>query len=92
MHPVIETITEQETAEMVAANDPKTYILDVRNPRKLRAINARAVNVPLLLLRKNLPKLKPDAVYVTVCDGGKRAELATYLEREGFSAYVMGAE
>jgi CRP-like cAMP-binding protein len=94
MHPVIETITEQETAEMVAANDPKTYILDVRNPREVESNKrAGAVNVPLLLLRKNLPKLKPDAVYVTVCDGGKRAELAAYiLNEKGFSAYVMGAE
>lgn len=91
MQPVIETVTEQETAEMVAAGSPKTYILDVRNPKEVEA-NKRsgAVNVPLLLLRKNLSKLKPDAVYVTVCDGGKRAELAAYiLNEKGFTAYVM---
>ena len=49
-----------------------------------------SLNVPLLLLRKNLGKLKPDAIYVTACDGGKRSELASYLLLEhGFSAYVL---
>ena len=94
MQPVIETVTEQEAAEMVEAGDPKTYILDVRNPKEVEA-NKRtgAVNVPLLLLRKNLPKLKPDAVYVTACDGGKRAQLAAYiLNEKGFTAYVMSDE
>lgn len=94
MRPVIETVTEQETTEMAAASEPKTYILDVRNPKEVEANKRRgAVNVPLLLLRKNLPKLKADAVYVTVCDGGKRAELAAYiLNEKGFTAYVMSQE
>ncbi|MFN3237495.1 MAG: cyclic nucleotide-binding domain-containing protein [Pseudomonadales bacterium] len=94
MQPVIETVDEQEAAEMVAAGDPKTYILDVRNPKEVEANKrAGAVNVPLLLLRKNLGKLKADAVYVTVCDGGKRAALAAYiLNEKGFTAYVMAQE
>jgi CRP-like cAMP-binding protein len=94
MQPVIETVDEQEAAEMVAAGDPKTYILDVRNPKEVEANKrAGAVNVPLLLLRKNLSKLKADAVYVTVCDGGKRAALAAYiLNEKGFTAYVMAQE
>lgn len=94
MKPVIETVTEAETAEMVSAGDPKTYILDVRNPKEFEA-NKRpgAVNVPLLLLRKNLTKLKPEAVYITACDGGKRASLAAYiLNEKGFSAYVLQQE
>lgn len=94
MRPVIETVTEQEASEMVAAGDPKTYVLDVRNPKEVESQKrAGAVNVPLLLLRKNLQKLKADAVYVTVCDGGKRAELAAYiLNEKGFTAYVMAPE
>jgi CRP-like cAMP-binding protein len=49
-----------------------------------------AVNVPQLPLRKNLPKLKTDAVYVNACDGGKCAALAAYtLNEKGFSAYVL---
>ena len=52
-----------------------------------------ALNVPLLLLRKNLPKLKPEAVYVTACDGSKRAVLAAYILNEsGFTAYVLEQE
>lgn len=94
MHPVIETVTEQEATEMVSAGDPKTYVLDVRNPKEVETNKrAGAVNVPLLLLRKNLSKLKADAVYVTVCDGGKRAELAAYiLNEKGFTAYVMAQD
>ena len=94
MKPVIESINEVEAAEMIAAGDPKTYLLDVRNPKEVE-IDKRpgAINVPLLLLRKNLPKLKPEAVYITVCDGGKRAELASYiLNEKGFSAYVLKQE
>lgn len=94
MKPVIETVTEAETAEMVAAGDPKTYILDVRNPKEVEAKKRPgAVNVPLLLLRKNLTKLKSDAVYITACDGGKRASLAAYiLNEKGFTAYVLQQE
>lgn len=94
MRPVIESVNEVEAAEMIAAGDPKTYLLDVRNPKEVELDKrAGAVNVPLLLLRKNLPKLKPDAVYITVCDGGKRAELASYiLNEKGFTAYVLRQE
>ncbi len=91
MRPVLESVTQEEAAEMVKAGDPKTYILDVRNPKEVEAKKMQgALNVPLLLLRKNLQKLKPDAVYITACDGGKRAELAAYiLNEKGFSAYVL---
>ena len=91
MRPVLESVTQEEAAEMVKAGDPKTYILDVRNPKEVEANKMQgALNVPLLLLRKNLQKLKPDAVYITACDGGKRAELAAYiLNEKGFSAYVL---
>jgi rhodanese-related sulfurtransferase len=81
MNPVIENVSQAETAEMVAAGDPKEVVTNKRTG---------AVNVPLLLLSKNLPKLKTDAVYVTACDGGKRAAHAAYiLNEKGFSAYVL---
>lgn len=94
MKPVLESVTEAEAAEMIAAGEPKTYLLDVRNPKEVESNKrAGAVNVPLLLLRKNLSKLKTDAVYVTTCDGGKRAELAAYiLNEKGFTAYVLRQE
>lgn len=91
MRPLIETVTLDEAKEMIEQGDPRTYILDVRGPKELEGNNFEgAVNVPLLSLRKNLPKLKTEAVYITVCDGGRRAELAAYILNEnGFTAYVM---
>jgi len=94
MQPVIEKVSLEEAQAAVASGDPKTYILDVRNPKELENNKIDgALNVPLLLLRKNLPKLKPEAVYVTACDGGKRANLAAYILNEnGFTAYVLEQE
>lgn len=94
MSPVLETITEQEAEEMVEAQDPKTYIIDVRTPKELETGKMEgAINVPLLALRKNLPKLKPEAVYITTSHRGRRAELAAYILNEnGFTAYALKRE
>lgn len=91
MSPLIETVTMDEVREMIEQGEPRTYILDVRNPKEVEAKKIPgAVNVPLLSLRKNLPKLKPEAIYVTACDGGRRAELGAYILNEnGFTAYVL---
>ncbi|MBT3900983.1 MAG: cyclic nucleotide-binding domain-containing protein, partial [Gammaproteobacteria bacterium] len=79
MAPVIETVTLEEANEMIAAANPKTYILDVRNPKELKTGKLKnSLNVPLLLLRKNMPKLIPDAIYITTCNDGKRSKLAAY--------------
>lgn len=94
MSPVIETVSMDEVREMIQQGDPKTYIIDVRTPKEMEDDKIPgSLNVPLLLLRKNLGKLKKDAIYVTVCDGGKRAELGAYqLNEEGFTAYVLKRE
>ncbi len=91
MNPLIETVTMAEVDEMMEQTEPRTYLLDVRSPKEIENSKLRgAVNVPLLSLRKNLPKLKREAVYVTACDGGRRAELAAYILNEnGFTAYVL---
>ena len=93
VQPVIETVTLDEAQEMVRNDDPKTYILDVRSHAEYEQdLLKGSQNVPLLLLinRKNLSKLKTGAIYVTKCDGGKRAELAAYILNEnGFMAYVL---
>ena len=91
MRPVIETVTLDEVREMVAAGDPKTYILDVRNPKEIVGSKIDgSLNVPLLLIRNNLSKLRENAVYVAACDTGKRSALAAYiLNEKGFTAYVM---
>lgn len=94
MRPLIEKVTIEEVKEMIEQGDPKTYILDVRSAKELESGKIEgAINVPLLSLRKNLPKLKPEAVYVTACDGGQRAQLAAYILNEnGFTAYVLENE
>ena len=91
MRPVFENISMDEAQEMIRSADPRTYILDVRSPKEAAADKIEgALNVPLFLLRKNLSKLKKQAVYVTVCDGGKRSQLAAYLLIEnGFAAYIL---
>lgn len=94
MRPLIETVSMDEVNEMIEQGDPKTYIIDVRNPKEVEENKiGGSINVPLLSLRKNLPKLKPEAVYVTACRGGRRAELAAYILNEnGFTAYVLKDE
>ena len=94
MKPVVERVSLKETREMIAQGEPKTFILDVRNPKEVESgMIDGAVNVPVLLIRKNLTKLKQDAIYVTSCNTGKRAELAAYiLNEKGFTAYVLDTE
>ncbi len=91
MSPVIETVSMDEVQEMIEQGDPKTYIIDVRTPKEVEDDKIPgSLNVPLLLLRKNLGKLKEDAVYIMACDGGKRCELGAYqLNEEGYTAYVL---
>ncbi|MDZ7685035.1 MAG: cyclic nucleotide-binding domain-containing protein [Gammaproteobacteria bacterium] len=94
MRPLIETITMDETKEMIDQGDPQTYILDVRSQSEVEQDKiSGAINVPLLSLRKNLAKLKPEAVYVCACDGSHRRELAAYILNEnGFTGYVLEQE
>ena len=79
MSPVIETVDMEEAQEMIKQGDPKTYIIDVRTPSEYEDDKVTgSINIPLLLLRKNLRKLKEDAVYLCMCDDGKRAQLGAY--------------
>lgn len=91
MKPVIEGVTLEEAQEMVENGDPKTFFLDVRTKNEGSAEKiAGSINIPLSMLRKNLPQLDVEALYVTISEGGKRAELAAYLLNEnGFTAYVL---
>jgi CRP-like cAMP-binding protein len=91
MSPVIEGVTMEDVQEMIKQGDPKTYIIDVRTPAEIEEDKIPgSLNVPLLLLRKNLAKLKEDAIYIMACDGGKRCELGAYqLNEEGYTAYVL---
>jgi CRP-like cAMP-binding protein len=89
--PLIEQLSLSEAREMIASADPKTYILDVRSSREFQQGKLKgSINLPLMSLRKNLGKLKDDAVYIARSDGDKRAQLAAYiLNGNGFTAYVL---
>ena len=89
--PVIEMVTTAEASAMIEKADPETCIIDVRSQQEAGAdMIPGSRNLPLPLLRKNLCKLKKNAVYITACDGGKRSQLGAYqLNEEGFTAYVL---
>lgn len=91
MRPVIETLSMKETLEMVQQDEPRTCIIDVRNPEEVKAEGITgSQNIPLLLLRSNLTRLDIGVIYVMAGDGGKRAELGAWiLNEKGFSAYVL---
>jgi CRP-like cAMP-binding protein len=91
LKPVIETVGMEEVQEMIKLGDPMTHIIDVRSPGEAEDDNIPgSMNIPLPLLRDNLSKLNNDAVYVMVCDGGKRSVLGAFqLNEEGYSAYVL---
>lgn len=94
MKPVIEKMGMEETMEMIKQGNPKTYIIDVRSVREVEADKiANSLNVPMLLLRKNAPRLSKEAIYVMADEGGKRAELGAYiLNEKGLTAYVLKRE
>lgn len=49
-----------------------------------------SINIPILKLRTDLPKLDEEAVYVVRSKGDKRADLAAFILLEnGFDAYVL---
>jgi CRP-like cAMP-binding protein len=94
MKPVIEKMGMKETMEMIKQGNPKTYIIDVRSAKEVEADKiANSLNVPLLLLRKNAPRLSKEAIFVMADEGGKRAELGAYiLNEKGLTAYVLKRE
>lgn len=91
MKPVIETMSMEETLEMIEQANPKTYIIDVRSAKEVQTDKiTHSLNVPLLLLRKNASRLSQEAIYVMADEGGKRAALGAYiLNEKGLTAYVL---
>ncbi len=48
MQPVIEMVSMEETQEMIEQGDPKTYIIDVRNPKEVQETKLpNSLNIPL---------------------------------------------
>lgn len=89
--PANEYVTLEEVESVRISGEQKVLIVDVRLPREFkRGSIETAVNIPLQVLRQNLPKLKKDVTYITTCDGGRRSELAAYiLNKGGFNSCIL---
>lgn len=89
--PLIEKLSRVEAEKLLQQDEPAAYYLDVRSTEEYEVDKIEGgINLPLMSLRKNLERLKQDAVYVACCNGDKRAELAAYILNEnGFTAYVL---
>jgi len=66
-------------------------LLDVRLPTEYRKIHVKgSTNIPLAKLRKRMPELDKETVYVVTDDGGKRSEVAAHLMcQAGFNTYIL---
>ncbi|MBD3646476.1 MAG: cyclic nucleotide-binding domain-containing protein [Pseudomonadales bacterium] len=91
--PASEYVTMHEVRNVMASGEQKIRLLDVRHPKEFQQGSIKgAINVPLPVLRQNLPKLKNDAAYVVITTG-RRGELAAFLLNEaGLDAYVLKEE
>lgn len=88
--PVLEFATQQDLDESLENGD-NIKILDVRMENEFQnEATPNAINIPLSDLRDHLNSLEPDAIYVVVCDGGRRSEAGAYLLTEaGLRAVVL---
>lgn len=88
--PVLDFISPAEYEDL-KKTEPKVVLLDVRMKNEFQhehLENAR--NIPLSDLRDAVPELDEDAIYVVVCDGGRRREAGAYLLTEaGLRAAVL---
>lgn len=91
--PTCEYVTMAEIKEVIAAGEQKIRLLDVRHPKEFEEGSIRgSINVPLSVLRQNIPKLKADSAYV-VTTPGRRGELAAFLINEAsLDAYILRPE
>lgn len=75
-----------------AMQNPKYSILliDVRLPIEFKGGHMEgSVNIPLPGIREGISMLEPDMIYVTMCDGGRRSEIAAHiLGQAGLNAYI----
>jgi len=63
-----------------SAEHASSQLVDVRMPVEFRHQHVEgAINIPMSRLRKKIPDLSQDTLYVVTDDGGRRSELATYL-------------
>lgn len=81
-------------AQLTAAQSNPNYsilLIDVRLPAEYKGEHIEgSINIPLSGIREGISMLEPDMVYVTICDGGRRSEIAAHiLGQAGLNAYVF---
>ena len=95
MEPVIEYVDQTDIEEISKLTGAKPVIIDLRPlDNSNQSKYPGSINIPLLLLRKNITQLSKDNVFIMV---GQRtpkiAELGAYLMNErGFTAYVLASD
>jgi CRP-like cAMP-binding protein len=95
LEPVIEYVTETDLEDMSKLADAKPVIIDLRSLENTNQSKyPGSINIPLLLLRKNLKQLSIDNIFIMVGERKpKIAELGAYLMNErGFTAYVLASD
>jgi len=87
--PLLQLVAYAEAAERVANAGARW--LDVRLPSEIKSWHlAGAINLPLHMLRLNLPQLDASVHHIVVCDTGRRSSAGAFiLNGRGYDAAVL---
>lgn len=83
----IEPLSSERLAEIIAANDPNTYLVDVRTEEEYNSgAIPSAINIPFDAIADNLPTEDRTARIIVYCRSGNRSGVASdTLEDLGFT-------
>ena len=81
-------LDSKQLAELLAQEDPNTYLIDVRTAEEYRSgAIPTAVNIPFDVIENNLPTQDRSARIVVYCRSGSRSSIAkAKLEALGFTS------
>jgi rhodanese-related sulfurtransferase len=82
-----EPLSSDKLAEIIAAGDPNTYLVDVRTEGEYNAgAIPSAINIPFDVIAENLPTEDRSARIIVYCRSGNRSGIAAdTLESLGFT-------
>jgi len=83
----IEPLSSERLAEIIAANDGNTYLVDVRTEEEYNSgAIPSAINIPFDVIAENLPTEDRTARIIVYCRSGNRSGIASdTLEDLGFT-------
>lgn len=89
--PLLNYLTKAQLTAAQSNPDYSILLIDVRLPAEYKGGHMEgSVNIPLPGIREGISMLEPDMIYVTICDGGRRSEIAAHiLGQAGLNAYVF---